>query len=88
MSTSQLSHPYKGFPATDLRHPKRLVTTHNQDGKGVFLPDDDGDHHRVILDGDAVCNIIYSTQGNPVNINKEADVKRAEENEGMFILFC
>ena len=78
---SQAQVPYTGFPASDLRQPKRLVTSHNEDGKGVFLPEDDGDHHRVILDGTAVCNIIYSTQGNPVNLNEDADVKRAKDNE-------
>lgn len=76
-----MTAPITGFPAFDLRPAQRFVTTHGQDGKGVFLPDDHGDHHRVILDGTAVCNIIYSTKGDQVNMNDEADVKHAKENE-------
>lgn len=73
--------PITRFPADDLRHPKRLITTHNANGQGVFLPDDNGDHHKIMLNGQAAANIIYSTQGAQVDLNEERDIKFSKENE-------
>ena len=79
--TTGTKGPIKKFPADDLRDAKRFTTTHNEKGQGVFLPDDHGDHHKIMLDGLAVANIIYSTKGELVDLNNEKDVKRAKEHE-------
>lgn len=73
--------PISAFPANDLRHAQRFVTTHNSSGQGVFLKDDDGAHHRVMVNGNAVANIIYSTKENPVDLNDEKDLIYARDNE-------
>ncbi|KAL7625207.1 hypothetical protein AAE478_004422 [Parahypoxylon ruwenzoriense] len=73
--------PISKFPANDLRHSQRFITTYNKEGKGVFLPADDGDHHKIMVNNHAVANIIYSTLGNPVDLKDEADIKYARENE-------
>jgi hypothetical protein len=70
------SHPVQGLPRV-VRH----ITTHNAEGKSVFLSTDVGDHHRDLGDKSAIANIVYSTQGLPVELNGEADVKFARENE-------
>ncbi|KAK0615699.1 hypothetical protein B0T17DRAFT_538847 [Bombardia bombarda] len=77
----QFSGPITKFPAEGLRHARRFITTHNKDGKGVFVADDDGDHHRIMLNGVAVANIIYSTEGNPVDMNDDKDLKFARDHE-------
>lgn len=69
------------FPADELRSCRRFVTGHNADGQGVFIKDDTGDHHRLLVDGGAAANIIYSTKESPVDMNDNKDVKYAEENE-------
>ncbi|RYO76666.1 hypothetical protein DL764_010283 [Monosporascus ibericus] len=73
--------PISKFPAPGLRHSQRFITTYNKEGKGVFLPADDGDHHKIMVGGHAVANIIYSTLGNPVDLKDEKDIKYARENE-------
>lgn len=73
--------PITKFPADDLRHAKRFVTSHSQSGQGVFVRDDDGDHHRVMVRGKGVANIIYSTSSNPVDMNDEKDITYARDNE-------
>jgi hypothetical protein len=73
--------PITKFPAHDLRPARRFISTHNKEGKGVFVNDDDGAWHRVMCRGRAVANIIYSTQDNPVDMNNEKDLKYAAENE-------
>ncbi|KAI2603106.1 uncharacterized protein GGS25DRAFT_526141 [Hypoxylon fragiforme] len=73
--------PITKFPAEDLRPARRYISTHNKDGKGVFIADDDGDHHRLMVQGQAVANIIYSTKGNPIDMNNEADIAYAKNNE-------
>ncbi|KAI1104953.1 hypothetical protein F4804DRAFT_351473 [Jackrogersella minutella] len=75
------SGPFTKFPGEGLRHPRRFITGHNKDGKGVFVVDDDGDHHRVMVRGKGASNIIYSTSSNPVDMNDDADLKYAKENE-------
>jgi hypothetical protein len=78
MSTSG---PITGFPAEGMHHPRRFITTHDKDGKSVFLPEDDGDHKAIMVAGAAAQSIMYSANKVPVNINEEADVKWAKENE-------
>ena len=73
--------PITRFPADDLRHAQRFITSHNEKGQGVFVVSDDGAHHRVMVQGKGVANIIYSTNSNPVDMNDEVDIKYAKENE-------
>ncbi|KAL4784751.1 hypothetical protein BJX76DRAFT_356737 [Aspergillus varians] len=79
MSTPQ--GPITKFPAEGLRHARRFITSHNKDGEGVFVVDDDGDHHRVMVEGLAVANIIYSTAETPVDLNDDKDLTYARDNE-------
>ncbi|KAH7038343.1 uncharacterized protein B0I36DRAFT_359920 [Microdochium trichocladiopsis] len=69
------------FPAEGLRPIHRLITSHNKDGLGVFVADDEGDHHRLLVDGGAAANIIYSTRDCPVDMNDEKDIAFARANE-------
>lgn len=69
------------FPAEGLRESRRFITSHNSDGKGVFVVDDVGDHHRVLCKGLAVGNIIYSTAETPTDLNNDNDIKYAKEHE-------
>lgn len=69
------------FPADGLRPIHRLITGHNKEGKGVFIHDDAGDHHRLLVDGEAAANIIYSTQDCPVDMNDDKDLEFAKNNE-------
>ncbi|KAI0449667.1 hypothetical protein F5B21DRAFT_508970 [Xylaria acuta] len=73
--------PIAKFPAEGLRPTRRFITSHNAEGKGVFVVDDDGDHHRIMVQGEAVANIIYSTSGNPVDMNDDKDMIYARDNE-------
>ncbi|KAI2643556.1 hypothetical protein GGS21DRAFT_486077 [Xylaria nigripes] len=73
--------PLTKFPAEGLRSSRRFITSHNAEGKGVFVVDDEGDHHRIMVQGAGVANIIYSTNSNPVDMNNEKDIKYARENE-------
>lgn len=74
------------FPAEGLRHARRFITSHNEKGQGVFVVDDDGDHHRIMVQGEAVANIIYSTKGAKVDLNDEKDLKYAKEKEVLYSL--
>jgi len=73
--------PITQFPADGLRLSERFITGHNKDGQGVFLHTDHGDHHRVMVGGKGVANIIYSTKGDPVDLTNDVDIKFAMENE-------
>ncbi|OAG00262.1 uncharacterized protein CC84DRAFT_1102722 [Paraphaeosphaeria sporulosa] len=73
--------PITQFPAKDLRHARRFITSHNTKGEGTFLADDDGAHHRVMVNGNAVANIIYSTNANPIDMNNDKDLVYARDNE-------
>ena len=73
--------PITKFPADDLRPAKRLITAHNTKGQGIFYAEDDGDHHKVMVRGKGVANIIYSTHENPVNMNDDVDITYAKNNE-------
>ncbi|GAP88454.1 putative cupin domain-containing protein [Rosellinia necatrix] len=69
------------FPAPGLRRTVRFITGHNAEGKGVFLSTDDGDHHRIIGNEQAIANIVYSTNETPAELNGDVDLKYAKENE-------
>jgi len=73
--------PITRFPADDLRNPFRLITSHNEKGEGIFCATDRGDHHRVMVQGKGVANIIYSTHQNPVDLSDERDIEYAKKNE-------
>ena len=81
MATAAVGFITEGFPAPGLRRTQRLITGNGEDGKGHFLATDAGDHHRVMGEGQAVAVIPYSTKGNPVDLNGNADVNFAMENE-------
>ncbi|KAL4942704.1 hypothetical protein BDV06DRAFT_211608 [Aspergillus oleicola] len=78
---SEPQGPITKFPAEGLRHARRFITSHNKDGEGVFVVDDDGDHHRIMVEGLAVANIIYSTAENPVDMNDDRDLTYARDHE-------
>lgn len=73
--------PITKFPADDLRPARRFITSHNEKGEGVFVVDDDGDHHRIMVQGQAVANIIYTTKGAKVDMNDDKDMEFAKNNE-------
>ena len=73
--------PASPAPANDLQPTRRLITTHNSSGQGVFAADDGGDHQRVIMGGKSSARIIYSTSSTPVDMNDEADLAFARNNE-------
>ena len=81
MSTAAYGFITDGYPAPGLRKTQRLITGHGLDGKGHFLVTDAGDHHRVMGEAQAVAMIPYSTQGNPVELNDDVDVRFARETE-------
>jgi hypothetical protein len=69
------------FPAPGLRRTVRHITGHNAEGKGIFLSTDDGAHHRVIGNEQAIANILYSTNETPAELNNDVDLKYAKETE-------
>jgi len=73
--------PITRFPADDLRPARRFITSHDNSGKGIFVVEDDGAHHRVMVRGKGVANIIYSTGSNPVDLNDDKDMIYARDNE-------
>ena len=73
--------PLSTFPAPGLRDIQRNVTTHDENGVGVFLPADNGDHQSVMVNGGALANILYQTDGWPVDMNGDKDVKWAQATE-------
>ena len=81
MGNSEEGGPITGFPADDLRNCQRFITSHDENGREVFIRTDHGDHHRVMVQGKGVANIIYSTNENPVDLKDEEDVRYAAEHE-------
>ncbi|PYI36018.1 hypothetical protein BP00DRAFT_442030, partial [Aspergillus indologenus CBS 114.80] len=69
------------FPVTGLSRVVRHITGHDAQGQSVFLATDNGDHHRVLGEQQAIGNIIYSTNQSPVELNDDVDIKYARENE-------
>ena len=81
MATGAINTITKGYPAPGLRNTERFITAHGADGKGHFHTSDHGDHHRIMGEKQAVMNILYSTRETPVDVNDDADIKFARENE-------
>lgn len=73
--------PITQFPADDLPKSQRFITSHDANGNGVFVCSDNGDHHKIMVKGNAVANIIYSTTENPVNLAGEVDIAQAKAKE-------
>ncbi|KAF7508607.1 hypothetical protein GJ744_009156 [Endocarpon pusillum] len=73
--------PITKFPSDGLRHARRFMMGHNGKGLGVFIGDDDGDHHRILCDGAGITNIIYTTSGDQIDMNNDVDIRFARENE-------
>ena len=80
--------PITSFPAEGLRAARRFITSHDKNGKGVFVIDDEGDHHRVMVQGKGVANIIYSTADNPVDMNDDKDLVYARGREVKPLSHC
>ncbi|KAK7906572.1 hypothetical protein PG985_016309 [Apiospora marii] len=70
------SHPIQGLPRV-VRH----ITGVNTEGQSVFLSTDTGDHHRELVKKSGLANILYTTGEHPVDLNNDADLKYARENE-------
>ncbi|KAK8067436.1 cupin domain-containing protein [Apiospora saccharicola] len=70
------SHPIQGLPRV-VRH----ITGVNTEGKSVFLSTDTGDHQKELVKKSGLANILYTTREHPVDLNGDADVKYARENE-------
>ncbi|KAI0096908.1 hypothetical protein GGR51DRAFT_489053 [Nemania sp. FL0031] len=87
-----MEHPSKpaagfitnGFPAPGLRETHRHITGFDEHGKSIFIVSDSGDHHRVMGEGEALANIMYSTRETPVDINEEADLAKAREEPPIY----
>ncbi|KAF4766977.1 hypothetical protein N7455_011588 [Penicillium solitum] len=72
--------PFTQFPGAGLPDIKRFITTHNSQGEGVFLPADNGDHQALMANGRGCQNILYTTQGEAVDLNGEVDIALAKNN--------
>ncbi|CAI7568664.1 hypothetical protein PCG10_008760 [Penicillium crustosum] len=72
--------PFTQFPGTGLPDIKRFITTHNSQGEGVFLPADNGDHQALMANGRGCQNILYTTQGEAVDLNGDVDIALAKNN--------
>ncbi|RAK75029.1 cupin domain-containing protein [Aspergillus fijiensis CBS 313.89] len=60
-------------PAPGLRDITRNITTHNEKGKGVFLPPTNSQWDSPMANGWAINNVIYNTTGFPVDLNDGQD---------------
>jgi len=69
------SGPITQFPSEGLRKAKRFITSHNEEGKGVFIQEDHGDFETVMGDGQAVRLDLFTTEKFPIDMNDEKDVK-------------
>ena len=65
----------------DLQPPRRLITSHNRLGQGIFVSDDSGDHQRMIMGGKSAASVMYSTSSLPIDMNDEVDLAFARNNE-------
>lgn len=77
--------PFTQFPGAGLPDIKRFITTHNSQGEGVFLPADNGDHQALMANGRGCQNILYTTQGEAVDLNGEVDIALAKNNAVSFL---
>lgn len=76
----------ESFPAPGLRQIVRHITGLNEQGGSVFLHSDHGDHHRFMVQNQAISNLLYSTQETPVDLNNNIDIQKAKEKEVCFSL--
>ncbi|KAI1456527.1 hypothetical protein F4805DRAFT_475858 [Annulohypoxylon moriforme] len=84
-STIPLPEYYvNSFPAPGLRQIVRHITGNTANGQSRFLSSDHGEHYRFMVENQAVANIIYSTRETPVDLNGDADVVKAHEEEPPF----
>lgn len=74
----------ESFPAPGLRQIVRHITGLNEQGDSVFLHSDHGDHHRFMVQNQAISNLLYSTQETPVDLNNNVDIQKAKEKEVCF----
>lgn len=82
--TNSDTGPITGFPCDGLRQIRRFITSRNKEGEGVFAVEDEGAHHRIMVRGKGVSNIIYSTKDHQVDMNDEKDIGYARDNEVRF----
>lgn len=71
----------ESFPAPGLRQIVRHITGHNENGDSVFLLSDNGEHYRLMVEKQAVANILYSTRETPVQLTNNIDLQKAREAE-------
>ena len=71
----------ESFPAPGLRQIFRHITGHNPQGESVFLHSDHGDHYRLMVERQAVANILYSTRETPVDLNENVDIQKTKSEE-------
>ncbi|KAI0407280.1 hypothetical protein F4802DRAFT_605755 [Xylaria palmicola] len=64
----------RSFPAPGLRQIFRHITGHHDRGQSVFLSSDQGDHHRIMGEEQAVTNILYE-------LNDDVDIEKAHAKE-------
>ena len=62
---------------SDLPHLKRLITSHNDEGKAVVYSNEDFDWQNLDKDQMAF-SVVYSTSSFPPDLNKDADVTAHE----------
>lgn len=80
--------PYtsQAFPAPGLRDIVRNITTHNAEGKGIFLPASNAAYDSPMANGHAINNVVYNTTGFPTDLNDEKDIKYSSSHEVWSIL--
>lgn len=71
----------ESFPAPGLRQIFRHITGNDSKGQSVFLQSDNGEHYRLMVEKQAVANILYSTRETPVDLNNDVDIQKAKETE-------
>ncbi|KAI0886287.1 uncharacterized protein GGS22DRAFT_179189 [Annulohypoxylon maeteangense] len=84
MAQNTSGYQTESFPAPGLRQIFRHITGHNDQGDSVFLQSDHGEHCRLMVEKQAVANILYSTWETPVELNDNVDVQKAKEQEPPF----
>lgn len=81
MAQSSSEYSTESFPAPGLRQIFRHITGFNDQGESVFLHSDHGDHYRLMVEKQAVANILYSTRETPADLNDNVDIVKAKSEE-------
>ncbi|TVY83959.1 hypothetical protein LSUE1_G001923 [Lachnellula suecica] len=83
MTSIDIPGPYaaQAFPAPGLRDIVRNITTHNAEGKGVFLPPSNAAFESPMANGHAINNVLYNTTGFPIDLNDDNDIKYSSTHE-------